>query len=151
RRYYTGAVTTPKLVTYTLRRGGGRAQLAIETSTAGYAPSRGRPIAPGAGVVDSWKLESVVRFTGTSTADTVELRQIGGTAAWKLTCRLLRVDAAHADAIRKRAGSGGECGDKGRWAPAATTKVDVTYCYSREPEGGKPEHAQWNGYEADEL
>lgn len=127
RELSTGVILHQSMLhTYTLRRHGNRALLTVDVQT---APSSTDPAAIG-----PWSPKSTKRYVGT-----VEVR--GGAILMKLShggeilelpCAMGTLAAAAASAVRRphpRGRDSDACdGDRGRWVPGATTRIEVLRC-----------------------
>jgi hypothetical protein len=151
RRYYTGMIARPTLVTYTLRRHGTAALLTVETRDGE------RAIPPGPRLLDrytigAWTLASTVRYLGSTARDgALSLATLDGRETLQLTCKPHRVAVARADAVRRKGvpPKGGCEGEVGRFVPGASTRATVLYCFSAPPLDGTPGDSDWNGYQDD--
>jgi len=137
RRLMTGAVNAiTEHFTFTLQRDGGQALLTIEKRHATNV-SGGDKLMPEK--VDEWKLISTEQFIGTfeehGDVVTIALKGLGGGDKRDFRCKKTTIPAAGANAARARSPGYRECGDTGRWVPAATTQVDVIRCVPFEEKG----------------
>lgn len=135
RRLDGGVLPSPQVLeTFTLRRAGTRACLTMDVQHA--ETSRGFR------VVGAWKPASTIEYRGTATESgtTVALDLAHDATALHLTCMPARERVAAATAIRVRHAYARykECGDPGRWEPAATTTVEILKCEL--PEGFQEPH-----------
>ena len=148
RRYYTGMIAVPTVVTFTLRRHDHAALLVVEKQ------SGKRIVRPGANrrddfVIGNWTVVSTTRYLGTATdAGVLALTDLDKPATLQLTCKNRRMVVAGPDAVRRPGvpPRGGCEGETGRWVPAKTTRAELLYCYSAEPASGAPEDSDWNAY-----
>lgn len=123
RRFLTGLISHDSTVeTFTLQRVGDRALLTVESVRAENAGDK----------IGKWVKLSLVQYLGTATTDgdVITIKVSNKPLSQDLTCKKEKVDVAAATAVRGRdpTWAGKECGDPGRWEPAATSKVEVLHC-----------------------
>jgi len=146
RRYYTGMIAVPTVVTFSLRRHDHAALLVVEKQ------SGKRVVRPGANrrddfVIGNWTVVSTTRYLGTATdAGVLALTDLDKPATLQLTCKNRRMVVAGPDAVRRPGvpPRGGCEGETGRWVPAKTTRAELLYCYSAEPLGAAIAHGRFN-------
>ncbi len=124
RRFLTGMDTREStLETFTLQRVGERALLTVEAIRADNKDD---------GTYDKWNKISLLQYLGTATTegDVITIKVANRPLSLDWTCKLTKVDVAAATAVRDRDPKfkGKDCGDPGRWQPAATQKVEVLKC-----------------------
>jgi hypothetical protein len=141
RRLDGGAITYPQVLeTFTLRRDGASAALTMEVQHA--ATKRGFM------EVGEWKPVSTKHYLGTAAEaggkTTIDIAL--GAESLHFTCKRTQQSVAAATAVRRRHAYEvyRECGDPGRWEPAATTRVDVLRCEL--PEGFQEAHGWFVPY-----
>jgi len=123
RRFLTGLISHDSTVeTFTLQRVGDDALLTVESVRAENSGDK----------IGKWSKLSLVQYLGTATTDgdVTTIKVSNKPLSQDLTCKKEKVDVAAATAVRARdpKWAGQECGDPGRWEPAATSKVEVLHC-----------------------
>lgn len=123
RRFQTGLISHDSTVeTFTLQRVGDRALLTVESVRAENDGDK----------IGTWAKLSLVQYLGTATTvgDVTTIKVSNRPLSQDFTCKKEKVDVAAATAVRGRdpKWAGKECGDPGRWEPAATSKVEVLHC-----------------------
>lgn len=147
RRYYTGMITEPAVVTFTLRRHDRAVLLTVQKQSGEATPVPGKG-PNSSGVVRSWTVESTTRYLGTAKDNVLSLIDVDKPSTLTLTCKNHQAAIARAGAVRKKGvpPKGGCEGEVGRFVPSATTRAELLYCYSAEPMSGAPDDGDWNGY-----
>lgn len=133
RRLQTGANTRDSsLETFTLQRLGERALLTVETMRADTND----------GKIGKWEKQSFIQYLGTATTDgdvtTIKFSNRPLTLDW--TCKKVKLDVAAATAVlgHDPKFKGKDCGDPGRWQPAASKKVEGFQCTEVPPADADP-------------
>lgn len=124
RRLQTGMNSRDSsLETFTLQRVGDRALLTVEALSADTTDD---------GKFAPWKKLSFIQYLGTATTvgDVVTFKLANRPLSLEWTCKITKLDVAAATAVRGRdpKWKGKDCGDPGRWEPAATQKVSALQC-----------------------
>jgi hypothetical protein len=138
-----GGAAQNQLETLTLEWHGMNATLVIEERSADF--TRDTEIGP-------WRAGRTRRLTGR-----VEMKgrviafdfrgDRGGEDAIAFPCVRDSIEAAAATAVRKPSPASEECGDTGRWVPAATTRISILRCRQIDADGSLiPGDEEWDHY-----